>query len=170
MTSKQLHRTAMSSSSNYLVWYPKSVFVYTDLMIIYVSRSVQLERVSPSTMLVDMKSEDKTGIEFTGFRRLTKFDLTGTVNGTAEQLDTLEVRWPWLNRCLIRHMAGQCVLSSSHPHAGGAAVRSVLHRGAQDVVYLAPYAFLRVLRYPSRELHRASEVISFTAQLQVHAA
>ena len=94
MTSKQLHRTAMSSSSNYLVWYPKSVFVYTDLMIIYVSRSVQLERVSPSTMLVDMKSEDKTGIEFTGFRRLTKFDLTGTVNGTAEQLDTLEVRWP----------------------------------------------------------------------------
>jgi hypothetical protein len=51
----------------------------------------RIEKTSPPNKTVHMTQEDIKGIDFTSFRKLTRFDLTGTVEAESGWMDTLEV-------------------------------------------------------------------------------
>jgi hypothetical protein len=56
------------------------------------STPVRIERASPSSVKLVMKKEDAKNLQFTAFRRSTKFDLTGSVSSSLSTcLDSLEV-------------------------------------------------------------------------------
>jgi hypothetical protein len=51
----------------------------------------RIDKTSPPSKTVHMAQGDIMGIDFTSFRKLTRFDLTGTVVADAGWMDTLEV-------------------------------------------------------------------------------